>query len=105
MNVYVWSLGFIENCDSSSGPCMTTAFSKEEAVTKILTEFRRDKLKEIEKLVVSFGSERGSKYRKWAIPDLENIYLNLKEILETKEPRIFSLTEFVYPPQGDRCFE
>jgi len=82
MHVYIWGLPFIENCDDSGGNCFAVAFSKEEAVQKVVKSFR---------------NEQSGKYD----DDLDERCKSLYEILFSKKPdKVVQVEEFAYPPGG-----
>ncbi len=82
MYVYVWGFPFIENCDDSGGNCFAVAFSKEEAVQKIVKSFRDEQTGEYD-------------------DDLDERCTVLKSLLLIREPiKIIQVENFVYPPGG-----
>lgn len=92
ISVYIWHLIFIENCGDSGGSCMATAYDKDQAIEKILSSFEKI-------YIVKHPYYEGTGL------SVDNVSLQLKSVLQSTDPCIVSIEEFVQPPSGTFNFE
>lgn len=85
MYVYVWKIDFNNGGDHSCGDCFAVAFSKEEAIKKIVEAF------------------------KTAHKDDYNVDVNCEllqnQLAHDDQYQVIQVEKFSYPPGGDRFYK